>query len=122
MISSAAPSPAFYGPAKSPASTAASSASTIDKAIDIDQTPSAAPRARTPSPAPDLSPIRHIFAIFPDSRDRGYKLGRFSFNVKGGRCEPAREKAAPHRDALPRRCLRRCEVCHGRRYNQQSSR
>jgi excinuclease ABC subunit A len=94
----------------------------IDKVIEIDQ----APIGRTPRSNPAtytgvFGPIRDLFAWLPESRQRGYKPGRFSFNVKGGRCE------ACHGDGL--RCIEMnflpdvyvtCEVCRGRRYNSET--
>ena len=94
----------------------------IDKVIEIDQ----APIGRTPRSNPAtytgvFAPIRDLFAWLPESRLRGYKPGRFSFNVKGGRCE------ACHGDGL--RCIEMnflpdvyvtCEVCRGRRYNAET--
>jgi excinuclease ABC subunit A len=94
----------------------------IDKVIEIDQ----APIGRTPRSNPAtytgvFAPIRDLFAWLPESRQRGYKPGRFSFNVKGGRCE------ACQGDGL--RCIEMnflpdvyvtCEVCRGRRYNSET--
>ena len=69
---------------------------------------SAARRARTRRPTPALfGPIRELFAQLPEARARGYGPGRFSFNVKGGRCEAcAGDGVIAHRDALPARRLR----------------
>jgi excinuclease ABC subunit A len=94
----------------------------VDKVIQIDQ----APIGRTPRSNPAtytgvFTPIREIFALLPEARERGYKPGRFSFNVKGGRCE------ACQGDGL--RCIEMnflpnvyvpCEVCRTRRYNAET--
>ncbi|MGA8090217.1 MAG: excinuclease ABC subunit UvrA [Terracidiphilus sp.] len=94
----------------------------IDKVIRIDQ----APIGRTPRSNPAtytqvFSPIRDLFAWLPEARERGYKPGRFSFNVAGGRCE------ACHGDGQRRIEMNfmpdvyvQCEVCNGRRYNQET--
>ncbi len=92
----------------------------IDKVIDVDQ----APIGRTPRSNPAtyvgvFTPIRSIFARLPEARSRGYKPGRFSFNVKGGRCEACGgdgvKKIEMH--FLPDVYVR-CEVCKGERYNE----
>jgi excinuclease ABC subunit A len=94
----------------------------LDKIVQIDQ----APIGRTPRSNPAtytgvFAPIRELFAMLPESRERGYRPGRFSFNVKGGRCE------ACQGDGL--RCIEMnflpdvyvtCEVCRGRRYNAET--
>jgi len=94
----------------------------IDKVIDIDQ----APIGRTPRSNPAtytglFAPIRDLFAQLPDSRVRGYEPGRFSFNVKGGRCEACAGdgmiKIEMH--FLPDVYVT-CEVCAGRRYNRET--
>ena len=60
----------------------------IDKIIDIDQSPiGRTPRSNPATYAGVWSEIRHLYANLPESKIRGYKPGRFSFNVKGGRCE-----------------------------------
>ena len=96
----------------------------IDKVIDIDQQPI----GRTPRSNPATSPkafdhIRDIFAQTPEARASGYEPGRFSFNVKGGRCEACEgdgvRKVEMH--FLPDVYVT-CEVCQGRRYNEQTLR
>jgi len=91
----------------------------IDKVIDVDQ----APIGRTPRSNPAtyvgvFSHIRNIYARLPEARSRGYKPGRFSFNVKGGRCEACggdgMKKIEMH--FLPDVYVK-CEVCKGERYN-----
>ena len=94
----------------------------IDKVIDIDQ----APIGRTPRSNPAtytglFTPIRDLFAALPESKIRGYEKGRFSFNVKGGRCEACKGdgiiKIEMH--FLPDVYVP-CEVCKGRRYNRET--
>jgi excinuclease ABC subunit A len=94
----------------------------IDKVVRIDQ----APIGRTPRSNPAtytglFAPIRDLYSRLPESRERGYKPGRFSFNVKGGRCE------ACQGDGLKRIAMNflpdvyvTCDVCHGRRYNRET--
>jgi excinuclease ABC subunit A len=94
----------------------------IDKAIRIDQ----APIGRTPRSNPAtytgvFAAIRDIFAILPESRERGYKPGRFSFNVPGGRCEACQGDGQKRIEMnfLPDVYVL-CDVCNGRRYNQET--
>ncbi len=96
--------------------------SQIDKAIRIDQ----APIGRTPRSNPAtytgvFAAIRDIFAILPESRERGYKPGRFSFNVSGGRCEACQGDGQKRIEMnfLPDVYVL-CDVCNGRRYNQET--
>jgi excinuclease ABC subunit A len=94
----------------------------IDKVITIDQSPiGRTPRSNPATYTNVFTPIRELFAITPESKIRGYKPGRFSFNVRGGRCESC------HGDGiitiemhfLPDVYVR-CEVCHGSRYNNET--
>ena len=94
----------------------------LDKVIDIDQSPiGRTPRSNPATYTGVFTPIRDLYAQVPEARARGYKPGRFSFNVRGGRC-PACEgdgiiKIEMH--FLPDVYVR-CEVCHGLRYNRDT--
>ncbi len=97
-------------------------AENIDKVIEIDQ----APIGRTPRSNPAtytgvFAPIRDLFAMLPESRERGYRPGRFSFNVKGGRCEACQGDGLRRIEMnfLPDVYVM-CEVCRGRRYNSET--
>jgi excinuclease ABC subunit A len=94
----------------------------FDKVISVDQ----APIGRTPRSNPAtytglFTPIRDLFATVPTAKERGYSAGRFSFNVKGGRCESCQGdgvlKVEMH--FLPDVYVP-CDVCHGRRYNRET--
>ena len=94
----------------------------IDKVIRIDQ----APIGRTPRSNPAtytglFTPIRDLYAMLPESRERGYKPGRFSFNVKGGRCEACQGDGLKRIEMnfLPDVYVT-CDVCRGRRYNHET--
>ncbi len=94
----------------------------IDKVIRIDQ----APIGRTPRSNPAtytglFTPIRDLYAMLPESRERGYKAGRFSFNVKGGRCEACQGDGLKRIEMnfLPDVYVT-CDVCRGRRYNRET--
>ncbi|PHR27554.1 MAG: excinuclease ABC subunit A [Desulfotalea sp.] len=94
----------------------------IDKIIDIDQSPiGRTPRSNPATYTGVFGPIRELFAKHPESRSRGYKIGRFSFNVKGGRCEACEgegvNKIAMH--FLPDIYVE-CETCKGKRYNSET--
>ncbi|HTS65548.1 MAG TPA: excinuclease ABC subunit UvrA [Candidatus Acidoferrales bacterium] len=94
----------------------------IDKVIRIDQ----APIGRTPRSNPAtytglFTPIRDLYAMLPESRERGYKPGRFSFNVKGGRCEACQGDGLKRIEMnfLPDVYVT-CDLCRGRRYNKET--
>ncbi|MDY0391134.1 MAG: excinuclease ABC subunit UvrA [Desulfobulbus oligotrophicus] len=94
----------------------------LDKVIDIDQSPiGRTPRSNPATYTGVMTPIRELLARLPESRARGYKPGRFSFNLKGGRCEACEGdgvlRIAMH--FLPDIYVT-CERCQGKRYNQET--
>ncbi|HEX3438184.1 MAG TPA: excinuclease ABC subunit UvrA [Pseudacidobacterium sp.] len=94
----------------------------IDKVVRIDQSPiGRTPRSNPATYTGVFSAIRDLFAMLPKSRERGYKAGRFSFNVAGGRCEACQGEGQRRIEMnfLPDVYVQ-CEVCNGRRYNQET--
>ncbi|MFN2398366.1 MAG: excinuclease ABC subunit UvrA [Gemmatimonadaceae bacterium] len=94
----------------------------IDKVIDIDQSPiGRTPRSNPATYTGLFTPIRELFAELPDSKIRGYGPGRFSFNVKGGRCEACQGDGLVKIEMhfLPDVYVP-CEVCKGKRYNRET--
>jgi excinuclease ABC subunit A len=94
----------------------------IDKVIRIDQSPiGRTPRSNPATYTQVFSPLRDLFAMLPEARERGYKPGRFSFNVAGGRCEACQGDGQRRIEMnfMPDVYVQ-CEVCNGRRYNQET--
>jgi len=94
----------------------------VDKVIDIDQSPiGKTPRSNPATYTGLFAPIRELFAQLPESQVRGYTPGRFSFNVKGGRCETCQGDGLTKIEMhfLPDVYVT-CEVCQGKRYNRET--
>ncbi len=94
----------------------------IDKVIDIDQSPiGRTPRSNPATYTKTLDIIRDIYAALPESKIRGYQSGRFSFNVKGGRCETCEGDGVIKIEMhfLPDVYVQ-CEACRGKRFNRET--
>ncbi len=94
----------------------------IDKVVDIDQTPiGRTPRSNPATYTNVFTQVRDLYATMPEAKVRGYKPGRFSFNVKGGRCEACLGDGIIKIEMqfLPDVYVP-CEVCHGKRYNREA--
>jgi excinuclease ABC subunit A len=113
----------LYGASAEPAPhQALSGMEQVDKVISVDQSPiGRTPRSNPATYTGLFTPIRDLFAGVPEARQRGYDAGRFSFNVKGGRCEACQGDGVTRVEMhfLPDIYVA-CDVCHGKRYNRET--
>ena len=113
----------IYGSREDPgAHESLTGAEQIDKVVRIDQSPiGRTPRSNPATYTQVFAPIRDLFSMLPEARERGYKAGRFSFNVAGGRCETCQGDGQRRIEMnfMPDVYVQ-CEVCNGRRYNQET--
>ncbi len=94
----------------------------VDKVINIDQSPiGRTPRSNPATYSGTFTPVRDLFAMLPESKARGYRPGRYSFNVKGGRCEACEGDGVNRIEMhfMPDVYVT-CEVCRGKRYNRET--
>jgi excinuclease ABC subunit A len=94
----------------------------VDKVVSVDQSPiGRSPRSNPATYTGVFADIRNLFSGMPEAKVRGYKPGRFSFNVKGGRCETCKGNGYKtiEMNFLPD-VMVPCEVCHGKRYNRET--
>ncbi|MGA9069075.1 MAG: excinuclease ABC subunit UvrA, partial [Terracidiphilus sp.] len=113
----------IYGSREEPgAHESLTGAEQLDKVVRIDQSPiGRTPRSNPATYTQVFSPIRDLFSMLPEARERGYKPGRFSFNVSGGRCEACQGDGQRRIEMnfMPDVYVQ-CEICNGRRYNQET--
>jgi excinuclease ABC subunit A len=113
----------IYGSREEPgAHESLTGAEQIDKVVRIDQSPiGRTPRSNPATYTQVFAPIRDLFSMLPEARERGYKPGRFSFNVSGGRCETCQGDGQRRIEMnfMPDVYVQ-CEICNGRRYNQET--